>query len=149
MRTAVFTAVLVSLLGVSATAGQHAAKPDTSSSRSKHIKLAGTYSSEIDFQGGNYKVTYSFAGNAYSSKLLFENEPVSECNGTFELSPSKLTKRNRVFTFVREESPGAPEKKDDVELDIKNLTDSGFEMKLTKESEEGFSDTVWVDLKKQ
>ena len=143
-----FTILLISTFSFSATVKQCGVK-SVSSSRTAVLKLDGNYSSEFDFQGGNYKINYSFTGNKYSSELFFENEPVSTCKGTFVLSDGKLKKKNRIYMFVRAENPGAPEKKGDIELDVRNLSDSGFELKLTKDSEEGFSDPLWVALKKK
>jgi hypothetical protein len=113
------------------------------------IVLNGNYSAEFDFQGGNYKVTYSFNGDKYSSKLLFENEDVSKCEGIFSVHDKKLLKTKRIYAFIRSENPGSPTPKEDLEQEIRNPTDSTFELNLTKESEEGFSDSIWVNLKKK
>ena len=113
------------------------------------IVLNGNYAAEFDFQGGNYKVTYSFNGDKYSSKLYFEDEDVSKCEGNFSANDNKLLKTKRIYTFVRAEKPGSPTPKPDLEQEIRNPTDSTFELKLTKESEEGFSDSIWVLLKKK
>jgi hypothetical protein len=113
------------------------------------IILNGNYIAEFAFQGGNYKVTYSFNGNKYSSKLLFEDEVVSKCEGYFLVNNKKLIKTKRIYTFVRSEKPGNPTPKEDLEQEIRNPTDSMFKLNLTKESEEGFSDSIWVFLKKK